>query len=256
MPPLTVSYIKPDYDLCRNIFENQLLIWNISPGSAMPIHKLFTLADRGGIVIGAFDQNALIGHAVLIPAYDNQRHESFLYLDMVGVLPDYRNRNLAERMLRLAGEWAQQSDYVSIQWTFDPLESANANLYLKKLGARAVRFYRDYYGPATSIAYASDRFWVRWEKSTAVPAALPKHSISLQSQNPIVFPNPAQALAISLPPDFRHIIQTEPDRAAMIRLRSREVLSQVFEFGYVIAGFLRAESENYYIATPANAKLE
>lgn len=257
MPDLTVSYIKPDYSLCQKIFENQLLIWNISLGSAMPVHKLFTLEDRGGFVIGAFDQTDIIGHAVLMPAWDSQRHEPFLYLDMVGVLPLYRNQHLAERMVRLAGKRAQELQYASMQWTFDPLESANANLYIKKLGARAVRFHRDYYGLAPTLPQAADRFWVRWEfTSHTIPLNRPERTISLASNEAIGFPKRGEPIAIAVPRDFRDIIQTAPDHAEAVRLRSREVFTPLFQADYTITGFLRAESQNYYIASHPHTEVE
>ena len=108
MKNLTIRTIdKADYHICRHIVENQQLIWDIPASKAMPFWKLMTLQSTGGLLIGAFDGEKNVGHAMLTPAVDPQTNEFFWYLDMVGVLPDYRNKQIAEKMLCFVKERAE-----------------------------------------------------------------------------------------------------------------------------------------------------
>ena len=56
-------------------------------------------------------------------------------------------------------------DINKIFWTYDPLESVNANLYIKKLGGVIFRHLIDYYGSINSKIHSglpTDRFIVEW----------------------------------------------------------------------------------------------
>jgi len=87
----------------------------------------------------------------------------FLYLDMVGVMPKWRGASIGERLLHSCWTAAVDRGIPSIEWTYDPLEGANANLYIRKLGAIGVRFYPNYYGDLSGDRHAvgpTDRLWV------------------------------------------------------------------------------------------------
>ncbi len=235
-----------DYAICQQIVNNQQLIWDIPAAEVVPFWKLMTLPSTGGVLVGAFDGEKIVGHAMLTPAVDPHTKESFYYLDMVGLLPAYRNRGLAERMLQRARDVARERDISSIQWTFDPLEMANANLYIRKLGAQAVRFYPDYYGPPpeNNPVFRTDRFWVKWNlqgktRKEKLPATI------LQLNQAMDF-SAVESVAFALPDDFRQLATEQPERAAQIRNSSRFLFSQVFQQGFVIVDFFH--SKNYYIA--------
>ena len=241
---------KSDYNICQQIFENQQLIWNMPASEAMPVWKLLTIASTGGLLIGAFEKKQNVAHALLTPARDPLSNEAFLYLDMIGVLPEFRSNKLGERMLRLAQEKALQLGYKTIQWTFDPLESANANLYIRKLGAHAIRFYPDYYGPveASNNAVATDRFWMRWQlyKQKQLRAMLeriikPDDKIDADYYS-------SDRLAIEIPRDFQTLIKDDVLRAEMIRYKIRDIFWHLFQSGFIIKAFVSDDNKNYYVA--------
>ena len=235
-----------DYAICQQIVVNQQLIWDIPAAEVVPFWKLMTLPSTGGVLVGAFDGDNIVGHAMLSPAVDPHSNDPFFYLDMVGVLPVYRNLGLAERMLQRAKAVAGERHISSIQWTFDPLEMANANLYIRKLGAQAVRFYPDYYGPPPekNPAFCTDRFWVKWNlraktRTEKLPATI------LQFNQMIDF-STVESFAIALPDDFRQLATEQPERAAHIRNSSRFLFTHIFQQGFAIVDFFH--SKNYYIA--------
>lgn len=257
MNTLSIRIIdKADYALCCFIFENQQRIWEMPAAEAIPVWKLMTLPSIGGLLVGAFDHDHIVGHAMLTPAIDVATQESFLYLDMIGVLPDYRNRRLGEQMLLVAREQASRRGYASIQWTFDPLEAANARLYIGKLGARAVRFYPNYYGPTEDVqnAAASDRFWLRWDIATSRQnITLPDMIITSESNSDLKNIQKVERIALLIPHDFRVLCRDEPERATVIRLKTRALLLSLFRNNFVIRGFTRVDGKNYYIAVIGSA---
>lgn len=237
-----------DYSLCRDIVRNQQIIWGLPASDVMPHWKMMTLPSTGGFLIGAFEGDAIVGHAMLTLAVDPNFSELFLYLDMIGVLPDYQNRGIAENMLYLARERAMQRRIISIQWTFDPLEFANANLYLRKLGATAIRFYPDYYGPPQNENFQRmDRFWVKWTlDKNLVNAVLPPNIVPL-NQPVSVYQN--SPIGIELPHGMAELKQQDPDQAAQVSGNLRQLFLRLFQNGYKIIGFVPFGVKNYYIAT-------
>ncbi|MBN1479481.1 GNAT family N-acetyltransferase [candidate division KSB1 bacterium] len=256
MNTLSIRIIdKADYALCCFIFENQQRIWEMPAAEAMPVWKLMTLQSTGGLLIGAFDHARIVAHAMLTPAIDVATQDSFLYLDMIGVLPDYRNRKLGEQMLLVAREQARRRGYASIQWTFDPLEAANARLYIGKLGAKAVRFTPNYYGPGDAQnAAASDRFWLRWDIATPRHnMALPEMIIAPEKNFDLENIQKVERCALEIPNDFRLLCRNEPERATDIRLKTRALFLFLFQKKFVVRGFACLDSKNYYIAVIGTA---
>lgn len=84
---------------------------------------------------------------------------------MAAVLPAYQGLGIGERL-----KWAQRDAVLAqgidlITWTYDPLESANAYLNLRKLGAVCNTYLRNVYGNLTDTlnnGLATDRFQVDW----------------------------------------------------------------------------------------------
>lgn len=250
MKSLTVRIIdKSDYSICQHIVKNQQIIWDIAASETMPFWKLMALPSIGGFLVGAFDGDTIVGHAMLSPAIHPKHREYFFYLDMIGVLPDYRNRGLAERMLNAARDCALDRQISSIQWTFDPLETANANLYIRKLGAQVTHFYPDYYGPPFNgnAALKSDRFWVRWdfsppENDTTIPPHIVTFNDPIQNVD-------AHRLAIELPAHFAELRTRSPHSAVEWRRHLCSVFTALFQNGFKISAFVRLNEKNYYIAT-------
>lgn len=84
---------------------------------------------------------------------------------LMGVLPDSRNQNIGLELKLRQGRDAQAKGVEIINWTFDPLQSANANLNLNKLGGVIFHHYPDYYafaGANRLNQVVASRFAVTW----------------------------------------------------------------------------------------------
>jgi len=169
-----------EFDELRSCVALQKEVWNFSDAELIPL-RMFVVAEKiGGQVIGAFEDDQMIGFALAIPGTRNGH--PYLHSQMVGVREGYRNLGLGRRI-----KWFQRDDALSrgfelMEWTFDPLEIKNAYLNIEKLGAIARRYHVNQYGLTTSPLQGglpSDRLIAEWwlqskrvqaaQKGTAVP---------------------------------------------------------------------------------------
>ena len=143
--------------------EVQLAVWGYSDGDLIP-KRVFIVADRiGGQVIGAFDQDVLVGFAMALPGYRDGK--PYLHSHMLAVLPEYRNAGLGRRLKLAQRDDALARGFDRMEWTFDPLEIKNAHLNIARLGAIVRRYIRDFYGPTTSPLQGglpTDRLVAEW----------------------------------------------------------------------------------------------
>lgn len=138
--------------------------WQFSDLDVVPAATLIATQHAGGIVLGAFDGDLMIGFAYGFPAFEAGR--ASLHSHMLAVKPDYRNCH-AGFYLKLAQRIrALEKGLDEITWTFDPLQSLNAHLNFTKLGVISHRYIPNFYGEATSSplhsGFGTDRLWVRW----------------------------------------------------------------------------------------------
>ncbi len=147
----------------RAAFALQKEVWKFSDGELVPV-RIFVLANKiGGHVIGAFDQNELVGFALALPALRNGH--CYLHSQMLAVRQQYRNAGLGRRMKLFQREDALGRGFELMEWTFDPLEIKNAYLNIEKLGAIARRYNVNQYGITSSPlqgALPSDRLVAEW----------------------------------------------------------------------------------------------
>ncbi len=135
-------------------------IWNMDP---IPVHQTYTAAKNGGIILGLYDGERLVGFNYGFPGYKYGR--SYLCSHMMGILHDYQGQGWGERLKWEQRRHALKRGYTYIQWTYDPLESVNAYLNLHKLGAVSSTYIPDCYGEMKdelNRGLPTDRFQVEW----------------------------------------------------------------------------------------------
>jgi predicted GNAT superfamily acetyltransferase len=92
-----------------------------------------------------------------------------LHSYITGVLPGLEHRGVGFRLKLAQRAWCLATGIETVTWTFDPLIARNAYFNLRKLGAVAIRFARDFYGPmedAFNAGDRTDRLLIRWEVRT------------------------------------------------------------------------------------------
>ena len=160
-PSIQIRPIRKLVEL-KAVEELQREIWGCSELEVLPSLALIPLLDIGGVLIGAYDGETLIGFVLGFPGLEAGK--PILHSDMLAVKPAYRSEGLGYRLKLAQREVALANGIEKITWTFDPLQSANAHLNFGKLGVIADRYKINYYGETTSSLHRSgtDRLWVSW----------------------------------------------------------------------------------------------
>lgn len=146
----------------KTVEELQREIWGCSDLEVLPSLALIPLLEIGGVLLGAFDNEQLIGFALGFPGVEDGRLT--LHSDMLAVKREYRSHDVGFKLKLAQRESALAKGIDRITWTFDPLQSRNAHLNFAKLGVIADRYRINYYGETSSFLHrtGTDRLWVTW----------------------------------------------------------------------------------------------
>jgi len=146
----------------RSVEELQKEVWGIDDREVFPALALKPMRELGGVLIGAFDGDRMIGFVFGFPGLENDR--VILHSDMLAVRSEYRSRGVGYKLKLAQREKALAKGIDTITWTFDPLQALNAHLNISKLGVVGKSYRVNYYGETTSFLHrtGTDRLWVTW----------------------------------------------------------------------------------------------
>lgn len=225
----------------RAVEEMQKEVWGIPDLDVVPLTHLVAAKAAGGVLLGAFDRQTLVGfvYGFVAEEVGEMAHHSH----MLAVKHAYRNFNLGYKLKLAQREEVLAQGINLITWTFDPLQSLNAYFNFTKLGVIADRYLINFYGEeATSFLHQSgtDRFWVKWLlTSDRVVQRLNKPNPPLES--------PADKLLIEIPGDINAVQQQNPEAAFEWRQRTRSAFTDALGAGYVVRDFYREGGSGFYI---------
>ena len=241
----------------------QRAAWNSADIDIVPLHLMLTIAKNGGVALGAFATDQLIGFVLGFlgaidpsgPATDRLKHCSH----QMGVLPAWQSRGVGAALKQAQREAVLQQGVRLITWTYDPLESKNARLNIAKLGAVCRTYIRNYYGELRdnlNRGLATDRFQVDWwiaSEHVAARLGQPRSQIDLAAvpiwnpatwdaralpvcSNPID-PLPLDRFLLEFPADFQAIKRADNALAVAWRLHVRELCETAFAAGYTVIDY-------------------
>ncbi len=124
------------------------------------VNMLVACIEEGGLAIGAFDGDRMVGSA-----FGFRTHQPYvLHSHYMAVDPEFRRFGLGEQLKRYQAEWCLANNVTAMRWTFDPLQLTNAHLNLNKLGALGITYHVTHYGALGGIngSLPSDRLTVQW----------------------------------------------------------------------------------------------
>ncbi|NHM31300.1 GNAT family N-acetyltransferase [Neobacillus terrae] len=244
-------------------------IWSDEVVSPLP--QLVASIHHGGIIIGAYVEDRLVGFCFGFAGFKNG--ESYLVSHMAGVRPEYQNCGVGFQLKIKQREWAIAYGYQKIVWTYDPLEVRNGFFNLCKLGAYSRTYLSSYYGEMEdklNKGLPSDRLLIEWDICSirvekALHGELPYQSdyeILLQpdgeypSQVEKKFNTKQKGYLVSVPTDIQRLKQTNFDAAKFWRFALRSLLNDALLKGYVITGVKKNTDSmiHYYILE--NKRLE
>ncbi|WP_077324676.1 GNAT family N-acetyltransferase [Virgibacillus siamensis] len=234
-------------------------VWQMSPN---PVHQTFTAMHNGGIILGAFDGEKMIGFLYSFAGFDGQT--AYLCSHMLGILPGYQSGGLGMRMKLKQFEFAKELGYPIITWTFDPLESLNAYLNIHKLGAAGAAYHVNHYGEMgdrLNKGLPTDRIQIEWitSEQKPLPATQLKSERMLtdvkDNHIPIAqmsrFTEDAGSWFVAIPGNFQALKSKNITLAHEWRKVTRKAFLQLFQNGYAARDVLRDPSRNisYYVFT-------
>lgn len=273
----------------------QRLVWPGNETDVVPAHLLLAAESNGGVVIGAYDSSnpdvrhpggipepfaekpnlgMLVGFVFGFPGLITSPEGTRLkhHSHMLGVHPEYRDRGLGFTLKRAQWQMVRRQGIDLITWTYDPLQSRNANLNISVLGAVCDTYIREAYGEmrdGLNQGLPSDRFMVSWWINTRrVERRLSKKArkkldlahflaadveiLNPTSVGPDGLARPAaqdftsrklarvnsSLVLLEIPVDFQAIRSLEPSLALDWRLHIRECCESLFQKGYLVTDFI------------------
>jgi len=148
-------------DDCRVVVSIQEEVWG-RDGETVPASVLFVSAKRGGILLGAL--TPLAGFVWSMPGVREDGKRTH-WSHMLGVLPAYRQHRIGEHLKWAQRERALEQGAELIEWTFDPLQAANAHFNLQVLGGIGASYGVNIYGALSGPLHRgtpTDRLIVEW----------------------------------------------------------------------------------------------
>ncbi len=248
--------------------EVQRVAWDSDDVDIVPLHIMLTVARNGGVALGAFAEEQLVGfvlgflgtsnrYGAEAPATVKLKHCSH----QLGVLPQWQSRGVGYALKVAQREAVLNQGVRLITWTYDPLESKNAHLNIARLGAVCNTYIRDYYGELRdnlNRGLATDRFQVDWWiASRRIETRLTRNRPPLQlrhyldvgapivnaiqwddrglpvCEDPIERPRSDRFL-VEFPADFQAIRRADSALAKAWRLQLRSICEAAFAAGYTV----------------------
>lgn len=285
MSALDIKILDSPEDMTR-VEDLQRAVWHGSETDVVPAHMLITAAHNGGLVIGAFDGDPLIGFVFGFPGLeftpDGPRPKHCSH--MMGVHPGYRDSGVGFALKRAQWQMVRHQGLDHITWTYDPLLSRNAHLNFTKLGAVCNTYRRSEYGEmrdGLNAGLASDRFQVDWWINTRrVERRLGKRArrplkldhFSQADLHPLYTPQPTAGgwsrppdrisppegkLALAeIPSDFEALKAVDFSLARAWRFFTREVFETAFAAGYIATDFIFDQGRSLYVLSYGETTLQ
>ena len=243
---------------CRGAVAVQEAVWG--PGSEIvPASVLLVSAKRGGILIGAVRDDAIVGFVWSMPGWREGRPTQWSH--MLGVLPDRRAEGLGRQLKLAQRDRALAQGIDLIEWTFDPLQAPNAHLNFSALGATTGTYLVDAYGTMPGPLHrgtATDRliaeWWIREPHvlRRIDPPALVAHSRDVLDAPPAIAVRfegrwlrsdgvdldlEARRVVVPVPGAFTAMQQDALELAQAWRLATRAAFTAYFSRGYRAVDF-------------------
>ena len=256
----------------RQVEEIQKEAWGFSDLDIVPAATLIATQHAGGIVLGAFEGDRMIGFAYAFPGFE-AGHAS-MHSHMLAVRPEYRNAQAGFYLKLAQRELTLEKGLDEITWTFDPLQSLNAHLNFAKLGVVSRRYLVNFYGETSSSplhqGFGTDRLWVSWLLNTdkvkqciSLTPSRRAAKVVTASNDPgtiirssLIYSEGARPLlgdfsgnlagnqcTIEIPHDINSIKERDMKVGAEWRTATRAAFLAAIEAGFLVEDFVRIESE-------------
>ncbi|MDI2589803.1 GNAT family N-acetyltransferase [Psychrobacillus sp. NEAU-3TGS] len=259
MNQITMRVLKTVEEM-QLVQQLEQTVWGME---AIPVHQTLTAVKNGGLIIGAFDEEKLVGFSYGFAGYQN--NEAYLCSHMLGIHPDYQLQGIGKKLKEEQLVVAKEMGYKLITWTFDPLESRNAYLNVSKLYGIVDTYIENCYGEMTGGINAglptdrlqiewwitSDRVEKKWMPSNIIfdnpfQTALTEQNLPILEE-PESFDPTHKGYEVPVPQQFQVMKKISPETALQWRLQIRKIIQTLFSKGYALVAVRKTdEPVNYY----------
>lgn len=232
-------------DSLSEVSEIEEKVWGMAP---LPVHQTLTAVKNGGLVIGAYDQNRLIGFSYGFAGFKDGK--TYLCSHMLGIGEAYRSKKIGEKLKQKQRERAIAKGYTEMHWTYDPLETRNAYLNLTKLNGICSTYMEDAYGQmkdGINEGLPSDRFEIHWHLTSPyvtehhhidVSNAVYLNNVAYDEDHLPVFTEvaydalDADSYIVKVPKEFQDLKHQNQSLALDWRYKTRYLFQKLFQAGY------------------------
>jgi predicted GNAT superfamily acetyltransferase len=260
-------------DEFAQVVDLERTIWGPGYDEVVPVPILAVSVHRGGILIGAFDSDRMIGFVYSLPGIKEGKPTQWSH--MAGVISEYRNAGVGMALKRLQRERTLAMGLDLVEWTYDPLQAMNAHLNFSKLGVVAREYAENIYGESSSPLHRgnpTDRFVAEWwvrkphverrlnagnpalrirtdEVAAAVPINRTEKSGEWLESVDVDLSLDARRLTVEIPTGFTDMLARAPELALAWRICTRAIFTTYFDRGYQAVDFFlnRAERRGAYL---------
>lgn len=252
----------------RAVEELQKEVWGLPDLDVVPLSQLVAATAAGGVLLGAFDRETLVGFVYGFVGYEHGRaaHHSH----MLAVKPGFRNHHLGQKLKLAQRERVLAQGINTMTWTFDPLQSPNAYFNFNKLGVISDRYIINFYGEdAASFLHrnGTDRLWVTWRLSSrrvserigGIKNAAPEIEsvvplVQIEKDNSPRLNNSTDGLSgeyvlIEIPADINKLERQSSELASAWRVVTRLAFTKALSSGYLVENFYRRSRDGQQIST-------
>lgn len=149
---------------CRRLPDIQVLVWGHDERDLTPAHQYRISTQMGGILLGAYSGRELVGFVYSFPAIF--RGKLVQHSHHLAVLPRFQGYGIGKMLKWAQRDYALSKGYDRITWTFDPLQTKNANLNFHALGGICRTYLPNFYGFGSALNLGpkipTDRLLMEW----------------------------------------------------------------------------------------------
>jgi predicted GNAT superfamily acetyltransferase len=230
-------------------------IWGPGYDDVVPVPMLAVTTQCGGILIGAFHGDRMIGFVYSLPGLKHRRPMQWSH--MLGVIDGFRSDGVGRQLKQLQRERALALGLDLIEWTYDPMQAMNAHLNFAKLGVVVEEYGENVYGQSGSPLHGgnpTDRFiaewWIRREPVVHDPIGAQRvNDLTPAGEWQVCAADvrldlDARRLMVEIPMGFTEMLSRAPDLALDWRMATRRIFTTYFGRGYkAVAFFLNREAQ-------------
>lgn len=243
--------------------------WGFDDIDIVPAAVIVASDHAGGVTLCAFEGERMIGFSYGFPSYEHG--QIALHSHMLAVRPQDRSLRAGVYMKLAQRERTLEHGISEMTWTFDPLQSLNANLNFARLGVISNRYHVNFYGETSSSplhqGFGTDRLWVSWRLlSERVKERVALYSNPQSKPESVRVPEDASILVhasqdqpemgnineglskesclIEIPQSITTIRDRNPQTAARWREATRQAFLAALDAGFIVEDFIKIEESS------------